>query len=373
VLYAILAYLSYPIVYILQRFSAGPLRSVLIFQTAKIGDMIATSPVFREIKKALPNVKLGVAADPVSAGLLRYNPHIDEVITVKVSSLKGLVKKISFALMLRKKRYSAAVILMPNSANILAAYWAGIPLRISVRPNFMGSTQGLLMGLNTFSVPHGGSRSIETYLKCLEHIGVKSVDTTKEVFAAPGVEFSDYIKGRGPYIGLAVGTANSLKDWGGERFRALAEMILTKTPATILFFGSAKERRGADEIIANLSIKERTQNLCGSLSLTEAPAIIKKLSLLIGVDTALVYMADALGVPVIDIAGPSDMADQRPTGPKSFIIQKKGLSCVPCSHTFKTPYACRLGHRRCVEDITSDEVFDIFTKIFSLDQKQKAQ
>ena len=56
--------------------------SVVVFQTAKIGDMIATSPVFREIKKALPGVRLAVVAEPVAAPLLEYNPHIDEFIVV---------------------------------------------------------------------------------------------------------------------------------------------------------------------------------------------------------------------------------------------------------------------------------------------------
>ncbi|MFQ5442176.1 MAG: glycosyltransferase family 9 protein [Thermodesulfobacteriota bacterium] len=361
--YAVLAYLSYPLVYILSRFSSGKMDSVLVFQTAKIGDMIATSPVFREIKKRLPAARLGVVAEPVCAPLLEYNPHIDEVIVFDGKLARGLLKKISFAMTLKRMKWSAAVILMPNSANMLAAFWAGIPLRVAVRPDFIGTTQRLLMGINTHNVAHRGRRSVETYLKCLEHLGVRAGDIEKEVYSAPGVEFDDYVKGKGPFIGIAAGTANKLKDWGAQRFAILTEMIMDKTPATLIFFGSGEDRRGAEKIIAAVDMKERAENLCGSLRLSELPAIIKNLSLVIGVDTGLVYMADALGVPVIDIAGPSDMEDQRPTGPGSFIIQKKGLDCVPCSHTFKTPYKCRYGHRRCVEDITPEEVFNVLLRI----------
>jgi ADP-heptose:LPS heptosyltransferase len=103
--------------------------------------------------------------------------------------------------------------------------------------------------------------------------------------------------------------------------------------------------------------KGRVLNACGSFSIAEAPALMKKLSLAIGVDTGLIYMADALGVPVIDIAGPCNMKNQRPMGKNSFIVQKKDMVCVPCSHTFKTPYKCRYNHRKCVTGITVDEVF----------------
>src|SRR3990167_9452485 len=105
------------------------------------------------------------------------------------------------------------------------------------------------------------------------------------------------------------------------------------------------------------------QSLCGAFNLEELPAAIKRLSLVIGADTGLIYMADALNVPVVDIAGPCNMNDQRPTGKDAVIIQKKDIDCVPCSHTFKTPYECRYGHRECITGISANEAFE---KIISI-------
>ena len=83
-------------------------------------------------------------------------------------------------------------------------------------------------------------------------------------------------------------------------------------------------------------------------------------------DTGITYMADALSIPLINIAGPSDMKDQRPTGKKAVIIQKTDLSCVPCSHTFKSPYYCKINTRECINSVSVDEIYINAKKLLSL-------
>ena len=79
-------------------------------------------------------------------------------------------------------------------------------------------------------------------------------------------------------------------------------------------------------------------------------------------------MADALSIPLINIAGPSDMKDQRPTGKNAVIMQKTDMPCVPCSHTFKSPYYCKINTRGCIESIKAEDIFKI-SKAFLLSQK----
>lgn len=358
-IYAFLALLTYPVVRLLSLLKPKSGRKAfLVFQTAKIGDMICTTPVFREIKKAHPNAKLGVVINPVATAVLKYNPRIDEIIELPPGGLKGLFKKLAFARLLYKKGYTDALILLPNAANILSAYWAAIPKRVCIYPESAGGTLKSLMRLNTATVPHGEKTSLETYLKALGQFSIQSRSIDKEVYSAPEAEnkATAFLAGKGPFIGIIPSTANALKNWGEENFVALSKRLLEETNATVVFAGAKED----GEISAGLTAlygKERVLNACGSFSLAEAPALIKKLSLAIGVDTGLIYMADALDVPVVDIAGPCDMKNQRPMGKNSFIVQKKELVCVPCSHTFQTPYKCRYNHRKCVTGITVDEVF----------------
>ena len=372
-IYVLLAYISYPLVFLMTKLLGGERPdSFVVFQTAKLGDMICTTPVFREIKRAYPACRLGVVIHPATRPLLKNNPHIDEIIEFDPRLYRGVAGKIRFALALGKRRYSSALILMPNAANILAAFWALIPKRVCVYPNFTGPTLRRLLALNMHLEYHGeGRMAMETYLGALKHFGIKDCETQKEVYAPEEADrkAAAYLKGGGLFAGVAPGTANAMKEWGREKFLELSKRILGETTATVVVLGSEKERAVGEEIVGGLRASgasggaRRAINACGAFSLEEAPALLKRLSVVIGVDTALIYMADALGIPAVDIAGPCDMSDQRPVGRGSVIIRKTGLPCVPCSHTFRVPYECREGHRRCVADVTVDEVFSAVEKI----------
>ncbi len=376
-IYLLLAYISYPFVFFVSRFLAKRDKgSVLVFQTAKIGDMVCTTPVFRELKKAYPNGRIGVVIDPVTEPVVRHNPYIDEIILFDRAAGRGVMAKVRFARELYRKGYSSALILMPNTANILSAFWAMIPVRVAVFPDYAGATQRRLLKLNTHIEYHIHPRmSMETYLRSLRHLGIDKWEMDKEVYPEPGADEKARIllKGaKGPFIGLAIGTGNALKDWGKDNFLTLAGKIIDQTEYTVVLLGSEKDATTGEEIIGYAKSDGRVVNLCGKLTLTEIPSLIKMMSLLVGVDTGLIYMADALGVPVVVVAGPCDMSDQRPTG-NSVILQLNGVwGCVPCSHTFKTPYDCRYGHKRCLIEITPDDVFKGLRKILPADNGVKA-
>lgn len=368
--YLLLAYITYPFVFILSRLFAGTRRagdSIIVFQTAKIGDMICATPVFREIKRAYPNRHLAVAVDPASEPVIRHNPHIDEIIVIDRKKTRGLIGKAVLAARIFRRRYSAALILAPNTTNIIVPYWALIPKRVVIYPDFLGSTLKELLTFNTHLEYHLSPKTAtETYLASLRHFGIMKGSTDKEVYPSPqAVErFADFYAGTDrPFVGIILSTGNAMKDWGRRNFAALAHEILAGTNASICLFGTEKDKPVAIEIIGAANRNRRIENLCGQASLEELPAVIKGLSLMIGVDTGLVYMADALGVPVIDIAGPCDMRDQRPTGKAAQIIQRHEVECVPCSHTFRAPYRCRHGDSRCVSAIT---VEDVMKRVFNI-------
>lgn len=359
--YVLLAYITYPFVSVLTRlFTRRDSGSIIVFQTAKIGDMICTTPVFREIKRAHPSWHIAVAVDPASEPVIRHNPHVDEIIIVDRKKTRGLFGKLALAYRIYSKGYGSALILLPNAVNILVPFWAMIPERVAVYPDYLGRTLKKLLGFNTRLEYHLSPRmATETYLASLRPFGIKECSTAKEVYPSPQAlqRFAGFFAGTSaPFVGIALSTGNTMKDWGRINLAALAKKLLDETNAALVLFGTDKESPLAIEIIGAANRNRRIENLCGTVTLEELPAVIKGLTLMIGVDTGLIYMADALGVPVIDLAGPCDMTDQRPTGERAQIIQRNDIECIPCSHTFRAPYECRFGDRRCVTGITVDDV-----------------
>ena len=382
---------------------SGEFKKILVIQTAKIGDMICSTPVFREIKKKYPMVNLSVIANPVTAELLKYNPYVDEGIELDTKNIKGITGKLRLIKLLYKGKYDAYLSLNPNIPFTIAPLWALIPMRIAIMPNFCGTTLKIAYGLNTHNVRHETGRLVsETYMEMLKVMDVRTDNISKEVYKSPDAdkkvehilgdispsptplpsregkipfplagETFNYIpsplvgegKGEGelkgevnkPLIGIAVSSGNKLKELGSKKITELINTLLNNIDTYVVLIGSDADRATADRVFNSINKKDRVINTTGKLSLSELPALIEQLSLFIGVDTGVTYMADALLIPIIDIAGPSDMSDQRPLGKNTRIIQKD-ISCVPCSHAFKSPYSCKRGDRIC---ITSVDVLEI--------------
>ncbi|MCK7500104.1 MAG: hypothetical protein MZW92_64605 [Comamonadaceae bacterium] len=91
------------------------------------------------------------------------------------------------------------------------------------------------------------------------------------------------------------------------------------------------------------------------LGLAELPALLARLSAYVGVDSGVTYMADAVGVPLVSVAGPCNMAETRPLGNHAVIIQRQ-LPCAPCAHIFAAPYHCRTGTHACTRTVGAEEI-----------------
>ncbi len=335
---------------------------ILIIQTAKIGDLICSTPVFREVRKKYPDAHITVTANPVTRELLEYNPNIDEIITVKQAEYKGLSGKLRLSNLIRRGKYDAGICLNPNVPFAIALFWSLVPIRLSVMPDFSGFTFKLASVFFTYLEKHvRGRMVIETYMQMLKAIGISSGDISKEVYKSKDADAkAEQIIGKidKPLIGIAVSSGNKLKELGIDKIAGIINIILDDINAYIALIGSEQEIKTADTVLQAVGKKDRIINAVSKLHLKELPALIERLSLFIGVDTGITYMADALAIPLINIAGPSDMKDQRPTGKNAVIIQKTDMACVPCSHAFKSPYSCKYGHRECIRGISVNEVFE---------------
>lgn len=350
--YILLTYLVSPVLYLLLFFrQRDDVKKILIIQTAKIGDLICSTPVFREVKKKYSDAHLAVMATPVTKELLENNPHVDEIITINNVNYKGFAGKIRLSALIRKGEYDIAVCLNPNVPFAIALFWALVPSRISVMPNFAGITFKLASIFYTYLEKHNSKQLIvETYLKMLRAIGIESNNTSKEIYQSENSDIkATRLMGEigKPLIGITVSSGNKLKELGAEMIARLVDMLSEDMDIYVVLIGSHQDRETAKIALASTGKHAKAIDSTGKLNLKELPALIERLSLFIGVDTGITYMADALSVPIVHIAGPVDISDQRPTGDNVTIIQHK-IGCVPCTYVYKTLQVCKKGTRECI-------------------------
>ena len=81
-------------------------KRVLILKYDRIGDMVVTTPIFRELKTAYPDISISVLASEENKDVIRYNPYIDKIYTNYKNSI---LKDLPTLLKLRKKSFVSSM------------------------------------------------------------------------------------------------------------------------------------------------------------------------------------------------------------------------------------------------------------------------
>jgi len=81
-------------------------KKVLILKYDRIGDMIVTTPIFRELKSAYPDISISVLASKVNRDVIRYNPYIDKIYT---NYKNRVLNDLPTLLKLRKKSFDVCI------------------------------------------------------------------------------------------------------------------------------------------------------------------------------------------------------------------------------------------------------------------------
>lgn len=363
------SYILAPFLYffIKSRVQNTPLK-ILVIPPVKIGDLVCATPIFREIKKVLPECRLevlllaGAGRRGSSYQLLEHNPYLDEIILPEEKDGLGVVGLIKLVKKIRWRGYDWSFVLTPGVVEKVICFWAAIPRRAAIISVYAPLTSRLL----NFTVSHRKEIKLHQfatrrYLALLEFIGAEKPREQREIFTNESEEKSalDFLRANNLrpedfLIGLSLTAGNKLKEWPKEKFAALADVLIKELGAKIIFVGGPKDTE--DISWAQKKMSGASISTAGKLSVIELAALMRHLKIFISVDTGPLYMASAMGAPVVDIAGPIDVSEQPPLGKKCVIVQKD-LPCVPCSYVTKTARFCACGDRRCIEEISVDDVF----------------
>jgi len=326
---------------------------VVIIQTAFIGDVILCTPVISSLVRN--GHEVGVIVKPEAANIFDSDGRIEHLHVYdkrgKDSGISGLLR---MSRELRECSYDAAVI--PHRS-IRSALLARIS-RISLRSGFTTSAGSRLF---THRIPYDKNahevirnQSLLEPLKITDDPPPPRIvasqderETVNRQFNSWNVRKSDTILGIGP------GSKWFTKQWGTERYRALAELILEKTEYKVMCFGGLEERSLCDEICSPDTA--RLLNAAGVFNLKQSAAALERIRLVVSNDNGFMHLAAASGTTVIAIFGPTVPAfGFAPWGSEHTIIERS-LECRPCS--IHGTASCPEKHFRCMKEITPEDVF----------------
>lgn len=333
-------------------------QRILIAEIAGIGDVVCSTAVFSAVRSRYPDAHIALMVDDIAADLARAIPAVNQVIAFRAANQRGLRGRL--ALMRQFMGFDTFVCLIPSAAQLTAACWAALPRRYSVLPDVAVRSYAWLLPLMTQTTAHqSGSNFVGTQLKLLATLGIQGNPVNRElpVSEAAKAEAALLINNHHDWIGLAIGSGQGIKAIQPEVLKEVIRGLLSNPGRGVVLIGGKKEQALAKTFIDDIAPNVRCINAVGRLSLDKLPGMLQKLSVFIGVDSGVTYMADALNVPLVYLPGPASPADQGPLRAPRITLQKT-LDCAPCSRVFVTPNQCVANNHACIDSFSASEILE---------------
>jgi len=330
-------------------------KKILIVRTDRIGDVILSTPVIRNLRLAFPEVFIAFMCRPYTKEIVEGSPYLNEVIVYdKYGKHKGVLSSIGFSRFLKNKRFDWAVILHPTNRAHLLTFFAGIPFRVGWNKKL-----GFLL---TKAVSHtkqeGKKHELEYTLDILRELNIPIVD--KSLYFPLKKEAEEFIemllKARGVknddiFILVHPSASCASKRWPPKYFSELITLLKREFNPKIGVVTSPDEKIFGEKIIRD---HKDLIDLRGKLNLSQLGALLKRSSLFISNDSGPPHIASALNTPVITIFGRNQpgLSPQRwrPIGENSFYFHKD-VGCKVCF-----AHNCTKGFL-CLKAIKPQEVF----------------
>ena len=323
------------------------LGSALVIKLRHVGDVLLSSPVFSVLKRRAPQAELDALVYADTAPMLTGHPSISRVHGIDRAwktlgtPARARAEWRLFAA-LRARRYELVIHLTEHwrgawLARALGARWAVAPV-VAGRGRFWRESF-----THFVSEPRAGGRHmVERNLDALRRIGIYPGVEERGLTLIAGAAAEDRITQILAQCGLASGRFVQVhpssrwrfKCWPADKMAQLVERLHAEGwPVVLTAAPEPAEAQMIGDILKHVS-RPVAANLAGQLSLKELAALSARARLFVGVDSAPMHIAAAVGTPAVALFGPSGEALWAPWGtPRTAshqVVASEGYSCRPC-------------------------------------------
>ncbi|HIJ91451.1 MAG: glycosyltransferase family 9 protein [Desulfobulbaceae bacterium] len=335
-------------------------RTLLLIQLGDIGDVVYSFPCARALKEIMPEVKLIFAVQQKAAGLVEGCRWADGVIPVGVKQRgvwKTLIHQWRFWRDVRRYHFDLAIDLRTGTRGAILAFLSGASFRLA--PYALDGTLWRNRLFSHLVMPSGKKHQfiVEHYLEIMMPYGIDTEKLFPEISVssdrlaeADRLLASCGLARRDKVVAVQPFSLWGYKEWQKEKMAALIRQVHEDHGLPVLIIGGPDERARAEELAALAG--DGVINLAGQTSIALLPAVLRECCLFIGVDSAGLHIAAAVGVPTIGLYGPSGFATWAPKGEGHVVVHKK-IPCVPCRQK-----GCGGSLKsRCMDELGVDEVY----------------
>lgn len=300
-------------------------KRILIVRPDRIGDVVLSTPLPREIKKTFPNAFIAVLVRNYTKDIYLNNPYVDKILIADEDdySLKSFFKKVKE---IRSFGFTHSLTLLPTERLNYLLFFAGIPYRVGVGHKFY----------QFITFTHYVSRNKYIPLRheadyCMDlarKIGVSSNNLSTEIFLTDeekvevGKKRTKYLNGNKYLVGVHITSGNSAPNWTVEQYKNFILKLAEWNEIKVMVTDNKipKEIYGIENVLyPNVDIKLRDSFIN-----------FAALDILISASTGPMHIAAALKVKTLSMFCPLTACSPKlwgPQGNKSIIVLPEDYYC----------------------------------------------
>jgi heptosyltransferase-3 len=363
-------------------------RSIIVFKQRNIGDVLLATPAIHALRSAWPSARIAVAVNSGTEAMVSGNPDINRVIVFDrrardAGGPRRWREEGRFLGEIRSWRPDLAVQLTEGDRGAILSFLSGATFRVGVAP----ARRGLW-----------GKEKLFTHLSPRPSLHRHAVLRDLDVVAAAGIPpaglalnfvFTEQDRARAaallsgagipdgaPYAVVQPGSRWKFKCWTDAGNAGLLAHLARRGLLPVITSGPDPEEVAQVERIRGLC-PIPVASLAGRLAFRELGALISAARLYVGVDSAPMHLAAAVGTPTVAIFGPTGAFNWAPwegidwgyTPERSagtrFVgrhaVVQKEMECIPCGQD-----GCEGTKKsRCMEEISLDEVAETVDRVLA--------
>jgi lipopolysaccharide heptosyltransferase II len=339
-------------------------KKILLIQLGDIGDVVLSLPSLRALRENFADATLIAAVREKAKELIVDCPWVNDVISINQNERKLLEEvryQKDFFTRLRQFQFDLSINLRSGDRSAILSFLSGARQRISFYAHDGQLWQNRVsthLNLIDYEV---GQYVGDYYSSLLAAYNIRTqhhlpqMDVSSEKLKQVHQLFSqEQIPANRLIIALQPFSIWQYKEWGNAKYIQLIHRITSEFGLPVIITGSPDECTRASAIAA--ACGPQVFNLAGKTSIGMFAAVLKSCGLFIGVDSAGMHIAAAVGTPTVSIFGPSSAASWAPRGPGHKVVHGN-LPCVPCRQK-----GCHgTEQSRCLDELAVEEVMSAVT------------
>ncbi len=298
------------------------MQQILALQLKRIGDLIVTAPALHRLRDRLPGASVTLVVDSKTAGLIPVLGGFDRLLVYHKGRPNFSVWRSLVA-----HSFDACVDFTGSDRSALMTRLGGSSKNITSE-KLAGTSWKRHIYSDCVAASVREMHTIDYYQAFLTPLGIEcgggDAPLKLNIPAETDSRISDLLVKNGLHSSFALvhpGSARSEKYWDAERWARLIDHLKRERGMSCVLSGS--DAPGEQAHIAEIK-RQTTAGSCVDLSsgltLPDLAALIRRSSLVLGVDTAAMHLAGMLRRPQVVLYGPTNPFHWRPRHENAVIL-----------------------------------------------------